>query len=141
MTEASKESWVVVLLYNDSVPASRAIQEILVHMSEKQKAVKFMQIKADQCIEGYPDRNVPTLLLYHEGENKRQLMGAGLYGGKRNGEGIDYDRVEWVLAAEGVLETDQTEDPRPASATGATGSKGVFYTTATGIGASFDEDV
>lgn len=141
VTEGSKECWVVVLLYNDAVDASRALQEVLERLAPKHKAVKFLRIKADQCIEGFPDRNVPTLLLYHEGENQRQLMGPGVYGGKRNGAGITEDTVEWVLADEGVLSTDLTEDPRPEQGTGSKGAGGVFFTGATGMGGmAYDED-
>ncbi len=135
VTEGSKDAWVVLLLYNDAVPASRALEEVLQRLSMKHKATKFMKIKADQCIEGYPDRNVPTLLLYHNGENQRQIMGAGVYGGKRNGDGFTDDRVEWVLADEGAVETDLTEDPRPSrEERAAGGSGGVYYTTESGIG-------
>lgn len=141
VTEGSKECWVVVLLYNDAVDASRALQEVLERLAPKHKAVKFLRIKADQCIEGFPDRNVPTLLLYHEGENQRQLMGPGVYGGKRNGAGITEDTVEWVLADEGVLSTDLTEDPRPEQGSGSKGAGGVFFTGATGMGGmGYDED-
>ena len=135
VNEASKDAWVVLLLYNDSVPASRALEEVLQRLCVKHKSTKFMKIKADQCIEGYPDRNVPTVLLYHKGENQRQIMGAGVYGGKRNGEGFTEDRVEWVLADEGAVETELTEDPRPQRSSGGAGGSGsVYFTTESGIG-------
>ncbi|EDN08832.1 hypothetical protein I7I51_00491 [Histoplasma capsulatum] len=36
--------------------------------------IKFCEIRADMCIEGYPDRNTPTILAYKDGDIKRQLV-------------------------------------------------------------------
>lgn len=36
--------------------------------------VKFGQMRADLCIEGYPDRNTPTVLVYKDGEIRKQLV-------------------------------------------------------------------
>ena len=40
-------------------------------------ATKFCSIVADMCIEGYPDRNVPTLLLYRGGQLVSQAAALG----------------------------------------------------------------
>lgn len=36
--------------------------------------IKFCQIRADLCIEGYPERNTPTILVYKDGEIRRQFV-------------------------------------------------------------------
>ena len=36
--------------------------------------VKFCQMQANLCIEGYPDRNTPTILIYKDGDIKRQIV-------------------------------------------------------------------
>jgi hypothetical protein len=36
--------------------------------------VKFCQMRADLCIEGYPDKNTPTVLIYKDGDIKRQIV-------------------------------------------------------------------
>lgn len=36
--------------------------------------IKFCQIRADLCIEGYPERNTPTILVYKDGDIVRQLI-------------------------------------------------------------------
>jgi hypothetical protein len=47
--------------------------------------VKFCQMSADLCIEGYPDRNTPTVLVYREGDIKRQIVTLRELGGVRTG--------------------------------------------------------
>ncbi len=86
VTEGSKEGggvWVVVFLHQDHVPDSKLLAPIIHRLAAKHKATKFMAIRADACIENYPDRNVPTLLLYFDGVCKAQLVGLGDYGGQR----------------------------------------------------------
>ena len=36
--------------------------------------VKFCEIRADLCIEGYPERNTPTILIYRDGDIKKQVV-------------------------------------------------------------------
>jgi hypothetical protein len=36
--------------------------------------IKFCQIQGDLCIEGYPDRNCPTVLVYKDGDVKKQIV-------------------------------------------------------------------
>lgn len=36
--------------------------------------VKFCQMRADLCIEGYPEKNTPTVLVYKDGDIKKQLV-------------------------------------------------------------------
>ena len=38
--------------------------------------VKFIQIVATRCIEGYPDANLPTVILYRKGNVQKQLLQA-----------------------------------------------------------------
>ena len=117
VTEASKEggdgpaggTWVVVLLYKSGIAASATLEAL------------FMAIVADQCIEGFPDRNVPALLLYHAGVCVEQLIGLGQFGGAR----ATADAVEWVLAQKKVLTTELEEDPRKALDRAAAGG-GIF---------------
>ena len=36
--------------------------------------VKFCQIRGDLCIEGYPDKNTPTILVYKDGDIRKQIV-------------------------------------------------------------------
>jgi hypothetical protein len=53
---------------------SRVLVDIWRSLASKFGHVKFCQIRADLCIEGYPDRNTPTILVYRNGDIKRQVV-------------------------------------------------------------------
>lgn len=53
----------------------------LAQLAKEFKATKFVKIVSDQCIPNYPDRNVPTLLVYGEGDIKANIVGAVAFGG------------------------------------------------------------
>lgn len=81
VNDASKEAWVVVFLHQEHVNESRMLLPVVHAFAGRHKDVKIMQIRADACIENYPDRNVPTLLLYHEGSLQGQIVGLAELGG------------------------------------------------------------
>jgi thiol-disulfide isomerase/thioredoxin len=99
VTEASKEVWVIVHLFQSHVPDSKLLGAILERLAAKYRAVKFLKIVADMCIPNYPDRNVPTLLIYGEGDLKQQIIGLSQFGGKS----CNVENVEMVLKAIGAL--------------------------------------
>ena len=86
VSEASKEAWVVVFLHQSHVPDSQLLARALAPLAPRHAATKFLSIKADACIENYPDRNVPTLLLYHDGVLQSQVVGLAELGGPRVSE-------------------------------------------------------
>jgi len=43
--------------------------------------LKILKIPGDQCIEGYPDRLMPTLLVYGPKEHRSQVVGLAELGG------------------------------------------------------------
>ena len=86
VSEASKSAWVVVFLHQSHVPDSMLLARVVAPLAARHAATKFLQIKADACIENYPDRNVPTLLLYHDGVLQSQVVGLAELGGPRVSE-------------------------------------------------------
>ena len=76
VTEASKQYFVFVLLTSSQGTnvESRLLTEVWRELARKFGDVKFCQIRADLCIEGYPDRNTPTVLAYRDGDIKRQIV-------------------------------------------------------------------
>lgn len=141
VTDASKDAWVIVLLYKDSIDASRMLEEAMVHAAEKFRAVrvpplrapamraplnhagcrmlptttppqvKFMKIVADQCIENYPDSNVPSVLVYHDGEMVTTQVGIN---GPFGGAPVRTIDIEYWLYELGAIETELEDDPRVA---------------------------
>lgn len=76
VTEASKKAFVLVLLTSSSGTneESRSMMEMWRQLATKFGDVKFCQMQADLCIEGYPDKNTPTILAYRDEEIKRQIV-------------------------------------------------------------------
>ncbi|KAJ9096457.1 hypothetical protein QFC21_005279 [Naganishia friedmannii] len=72
---------VVCFLYKDSIPASNHLRQILNLLSPLHPLTRFLSVQGDQCIPNYPDKNIPTLLLYRNGDCLGQVV--GLKGGLR----------------------------------------------------------
>ncbi|RIA86258.1 thioredoxin-like protein [Glomus cerebriforme] len=81
VTEASQEVWVIVHLFKDPIPECKLMNVHLSTLAEKHKATKFVKIIGDQCIPNYPDKNLPTLLIYGYGDLQQQLVGLSQLGG------------------------------------------------------------
>lgn len=86
-----KGTGVVCFLYKDSIEECRLLAGYLDRLAAKYPATKFVSIIGDQCIPNYPDKNLPTLLVYRNGELFRQIIGLrpeiGLDGLKTKCEG------------------------------------------------------
>lgn len=76
VTEASSNAYVLVNLTSSmgGNTESRVLSEIWRQLAAKYGEVKFCEIRADMCIEGYPERNTPTILAYKDGEIQRQFV-------------------------------------------------------------------
>jgi len=76
VTEASNKAYVFVLLTSSQGTnvESRILIEIWRELAQRFGDVKFCQIRGDLCIEGYPDKNTPTVLVYKDGDIKRQIV-------------------------------------------------------------------
>jgi hypothetical protein len=53
---------------------SRILTELWRELARKYADIKFCEIRGDLCIEGYPERNCPTILVYKDGDIRRQLV-------------------------------------------------------------------
>ncbi|KAJ8329488.1 Proteolipid protein 2 [Batrachochytrium dendrobatidis] len=102
VTEASKTAWVVVHMFQSYASSCKLLNAILDRLAEKHKSTKFCKIVADLCIPNYPDKNLPTLLIYGEGDMRKQLIGMDAFGGT----GATVESVETVLATLGAISAD-----------------------------------
>jgi len=98
---------VVVFLFKKGHYPSSYMLVLLEKLASCFKDVKFVQIGHEECIPGYPDANLPTLLLYRDDELLGQLVGTSPYGGSSYG----IDDVEWELAAAKLIETEIVRNP------------------------------
>ncbi|QIW99214.1 hypothetical protein AMS68_004732 [Peltaster fructicola] len=102
VTEASKKAFVLVLLTSSSGTnvESRLLIQIWREMATKFGDIKFCQMQANLCIEGYPDRNTPTILIYKDGDIKRQIVTLR----ELNGTRTNASDIENILRSIGAID-------------------------------------
>lgn len=75
VTDASNNAFVLVNLTSQGANVeSRVLSELWRQAAAKFGDIKFCEIRADMCIEGYPEKNTPTILVYKDTEIRRQLI-------------------------------------------------------------------
>lgn len=60
---------------------SRVLSELWRQAAGEYGEVKFCEMRADQAIEGYPERNCPTILVYRNGDIVKQVVTLALLHG------------------------------------------------------------
>lgn len=99
--------WVVLHLYQEYLRSSKLVNIVLARLAQRHPHTKFLKIKSTDCIPGYPDENLPTILVYHQDELIHQYVGLPSLGGP----GLTVDDIEWVLSKVGAVKTKLTENP------------------------------
>lgn len=92
VTEASHKAHVFALLTSSlgTNTESALLISLWRNLAPRFGDVKFCQIRADLCIEGYPEKNTPTVLVYRDGDIKRQIVTLkDLRGEKTSAEDIE----------------------------------------------------
>jgi hypothetical protein len=64
---------------------SKILTELWRQAAAEYGEIKFCQIRGDMAIEGYPDRNCPTILIYNNGDIVKQVVTLVTMGGVRVG--------------------------------------------------------
>jgi hypothetical protein len=106
---AQRDCFVVVFLFKVGVPRCDVLEAHLRPVAAKYKSTKFVKIRSESAIRGYPDSNLPTLLVYYNGEIATQIVGLGPFGG----ESMTTADVEWALhKIKAIEDCELTEDPR-----------------------------
>ncbi len=87
VTEASQTGPVLVNLTSGlgTNVESRVLSELWRTAAREFGEVKFCEIRGDMAIEGYPDRNCPTILVYNKGDIVKQIVTLMTLGGVRIG--------------------------------------------------------
>ncbi len=87
VTDASTKSFVLVHLTSSlgTNVESQLLTELWREMARKFGDIKFCEMRGDMCIEGYPDKNTPTILVYRDGDIKRQIVTLRELAGTRTG--------------------------------------------------------
>jgi len=108
VTNAPPDEFVVVNLYKQGIPQSRLLDQLMAQLARKYKSTKFVRIRAEEAIHGYPDKNVPTILVYHKADVAAQMVTLAALGG----DDTTVQDLEWRLAKLKIIESDLEEDPR-----------------------------
>jgi Phosducin len=97
VTDASQNGPVLVNMTSSmgNNVESRVLSELWRQAAREYSDIKFCEIRASQAIEGYPDRNCPTILVYKNGDIVKQIVTLATIGGvKTNMQKIDDILVE-----------------------------------------------
>ncbi|XP_051564406.1 phosducin-like protein 3 [Myxocyprinus asiaticus] len=108
VNKAGDGIWVVLHLYKQGIPLCTLINQHLSELARKFPQTKFLKSISSTCIPNYPDRNLPTLFVYYEGEMKAQFIGPLVFGGMN----LKCDELEWRLSESGAVKTELEENPR-----------------------------
>ncbi|XP_019385063.1 PREDICTED: phosducin-like protein 3 isoform X2 [Crocodylus porosus] len=108
VTKAGKDIWVILHLYKQGIPLCALINQHLSGLAKKFPDVKFIKAISTTCIPNYPDRNLPTVFIYLEGDIKAQFIGPLVFGGMN----LTRDELEWKISESGAIKTDLEENPR-----------------------------
>ena len=57
------------------------INHYLANLAQKYPETKFLKSISSVCIPNYPDKNLPTIFVYHENDMKKQFVGPFQVGG------------------------------------------------------------
>ena len=93
VNKAGEGIFVVLHLYKQGVPLCALINQYLTTMAMKYPTVKFLRSISTTCIPNYPDHNLPTIFVYHEGEMKAQLAGPHNF----RGMNMSADEFEFLI--------------------------------------------
>ncbi|EAW91838.1 hCG1640696 [Homo sapiens] len=108
VTKASEGLWVILHLCKRGIPLCALINQHLSGLARKFPDVKFIKANSTTCIPNYPDRNLPMVFVYLEGDIKAQLIGPLVFGGMN----LTRDELGWKLSESRAVKTDLEENPK-----------------------------
>jgi len=109
VNKAGDDIFVVLHLYRQGVPLCSLINEYMNRLAPRFPCTKFIKAISTTCIPNYPDKNLPTIFVYHEGAMKSQIIGPE----QMRGMNLTEKEFEFMLGKSGAIETDVKEDPKP----------------------------
>lgn len=110
VNKAGDDIYVVLHLYARGVPFCSIINQYFNEFAARYPSVKFIRAIAQTCIPNFPDKNVPTIFVYQNGQMKKQFLGPL----ELRAPNCTREEMEFMLGQAGCIKTDIKEDPRPA---------------------------
>lgn len=76
-------------------PECRVLLQCLEDLAKRYPATKFVKIISTECIPNYPDRNLPTILVYNNSAVKATHVGTHSFGRRCTSESMSSLTVLW----------------------------------------------
>lgn len=108
VNKAGDDVWVVLHLYKQGIQLCALLNQFLNTLAARYPQTKFLKSIASTCIPNFPEKNLPSIFIYHEGQMKKQIIGPV----ELRGEKLTIEEFEYLLGQYGAIQTDITEDPR-----------------------------
>jgi len=109
VNNAGEGVWVIVHVYKEGIPICKLLNNHLSALAAKFPCTKFLRSISSVCIPNYPDKNLPTIFIYFEGDLKKQWVGPFEFGGMS----LKQDKLEWMLANVGAIKSDIEKPEQP----------------------------
>ncbi|KAL0819352.1 hypothetical protein ABMA28_007477 [Loxostege sticticalis] len=109
VNKAGEGIWVVIHLYKQGIQECALINQHMRQLAAKFPYTKFVKAVAQTCIPNYPERNLPSVFVYYEGDMKKQFIGSL----DLRGTALTCDEFEYLLGQVGAVDTKIKEDPKP----------------------------
>jgi len=108
VNKAGEGIWVVLHLYKQGIPMCSLLNQHISRLAPKFPHIKFLKSVAQTCIPNYPDKNLPTIFVYKEGDLKHQWIGPLQFGGMQ----LKCDDLEWIFHKAEILKSTLDKNPR-----------------------------
>lgn len=108
VNKAGEGIHVVLHLYKQGIPLCALINQFLTNLAVRNPEVKFLRSIASTCIPNFPEKNLPSIFIYYEGQMEKQIIGPV----ELRGEKLTLEELEYMLGQYGAIKTDVQDDPR-----------------------------
>lgn len=93
VNQAGDGIWVVLHLYKQGIQLCALINQFMNQLAVQYPATKFLKSIASTCIPNFPERNLPSIFIYFEGELKTRLIGPI----ELRGEKLTVEGESWII--------------------------------------------
>lgn len=108
VNKAGEDIWVVLHLYKQGIPLCALINQFMNDLAVRNPATKFLKSIASTCIPNFPEKNLPSIFIYYEGQIKKQIIGPI----ELRGEKLTAEEFEFLLGQYDAIKTNIKDDPR-----------------------------
>lgn len=109
VTKAGEGIHVVLHLYKGGIPQCALLNQYMIDLARRFPQTKFLKAIYSTCLPNFPEKNLPSIFCYYEGNIRKQFLGAMAL----RGPTITVEEFEYLLGQVGSIETELKDDPRP----------------------------